>query len=134
MHLYIQHLTCKKLWRIQKMSGFGEFKYVRRTSVPVTAEFSFEEVVTPGAKKLKKRKKVLRAKAKPPKHDPNAKTRPSKHRKREIKKNNYSPTVSDQRPKKKARRANKGRKKSKVREERLIGKCLLLFPASAISD
>jgi hypothetical protein len=113
------------------MSGFGEFKYVRRTSVPVTAEFSFEEVVTPGAKKLKKRKKVLRAKAKPPKHDPNAKTRPSKHRKREIKKKNYSPTVSDQRPKKKARRANKGRKKSKVREERLIAP---MYPTDIISS
>lgn len=110
------------------MEAIKGFKYKRHAKALKTSEFSYADVVTPGAKEPRASKKRVNKKnvaerrqtvqsIDNPRHDPNAKTRPSKRR-------SAAAASSDVVDKKKTRHSKKNQKKKqskKQKEEKLVG-------------
>ena len=111
------------------MEAIKGFKYKRHAKALKTSEFSYADVVTPGAKAPRASKKRVSKKTHiaerrqtvqsidNPRHDPNAKTRPSKRRP-------AAAASSDVVDKKKTRHSKKNQKKKhskKQKEEKLVG-------------
>jgi hypothetical protein len=117
------------------MEAIDGFKYKRRAKALKTSDFSYEDVVTPGAKRAVGKTVQAANKgdvAKPahrsesnPRHDPNAKTRPSK-RHAEASNDSNEAHVADKKrdqPEKKKGKAKK-RPEGHVSKEVLIGTLL----------
>ena len=110
------------------------FKYKRRSKSVKTAEFSYDDVVTPGHKRSKRVTKKNKGKSKKgsrnnvarinnPRHDPNANTRPSKRR---------DVMDSDTQVRHEQKRG-RTKQDTSYDNETLIGKCQTTLPAARVT-
>lgn len=122
------------------MADISSFKYTRRQRAVNTSKFSYDEVATPNVSS--KSKNLVKTRERPgrtrnPRHDPNAKTRPSKRRTAEP--NEEEPPVRTSKDNSKKQRKKKVTKKQqKSRQEKSSRRTKTLnppmYPAKTISS